>query len=56
MAETPIPPKQTSTDPVNDDLPASRPSAKTLLTILLVLAALCSIPVIIFIVVWSNVR
>jgi hypothetical protein len=56
MTETPTPPKQSGTNPDNDDLPASRPSGKTLLVILLVIAAICAIPVLIFVIVWSSVR
>ena len=56
MTETPIPPKQSGTQSSNDDLAPSRPSGKTVLKILLVLAALLAAPVIILIAVWSTVR
>lgn len=55
MTETPIPPRQSGAGS-NDNLPASRPSGKTLLKILLVIAAICSIPVIIIVIALSSVR
>jgi preprotein translocase subunit SecG len=53
---TDTPPKQSGTGSGNNDLPASRPSGRTLLKVVLVLAALFAIPVLVLVIAWSTGR